>query len=117
VVVRAYPAPASGQGGKWPVSTNGGAAVRWSRNSSELLYQEGDRIMAVSYMVHGDSFDVDKPRVRLEKLGEPSWDLAPDGRIAVVTPLQSTQAPAAEHTVVFLQNFFDYLRRRVPVDK
>jgi serine/threonine-protein kinase len=117
VVVRAYPAPASGQGGKWPVSTNGGAVVRWSRNSSELLYQEGDRIMAVSYTVHGDSFVADKPRVRLEKLGEPSWDLALDGRIAVVTPLQSAQAPAAEHTVVFLQNFFDYLRQRVPVSK
>jgi hypothetical protein len=37
--------------------------------------------------------------------------------IAVVTPLQSAQAPAADHTVVFLLNFFDYLRQRVPVGK
>ena len=56
VVVRAFPAPASGQGGTWQVSTNGGTAVRWSRNSHELLYQEGDRIMAVSYTVNGDTF-------------------------------------------------------------
>jgi hypothetical protein len=117
VVVRAYPAPASGQGGKWPVSTNGGAAVRWSRNSSELLYQEGDRIMAVSYTVNGDTFIPEKPRVRIEKLGGTNWDVARDGRIAVQTPVQSAQAPAADHTVVFLQNFFDYLRQRVPVGK
>ena len=117
IVVRAFPAPASGQGGKWLVSTNGGTLVRWSRNSRELLYREGDRIMAVSYTVNGDSFLADKPRVRIEKLGGTNFDIAPDGRIAVLTPVQSSQAPAAEHTVVFLQNFFDELRRKVPLDK
>jgi serine/threonine-protein kinase len=114
VVVRAFPAPASGQGGKWLVSTNGGTSPRWSRNSRELLYQEGDRIMAVPYTVNGDSFVVEKPRVRIEKLGGMQWDVAPDGRIAVLTLVESPQAPAAEHTVVFLQNFFDELRRKVP---
>jgi serine/threonine-protein kinase len=117
VVVRAFPQPASGQGGKWFVSTNGGTSARWSRNSHELLYQEGDRIMTVSYTVNGDTFVADKPHVRLEKLGATVWDLAPDGRIAVMTPVQSAQAPAADHTVVFLLNFFDYLRQRVPAGK
>ncbi len=117
VVVRAFPAPASGQGGKWLVSTNGGTLVRWSHSSSELLYQEGDRIMAVRYTVNGGSFDADKPRVRIEKLGGTAWDIAPDGRIAVRTPVESPQAPAAEHTVVFLENFFDELRRKAPLPK
>jgi serine/threonine-protein kinase len=112
IEVRAFPPPASGQGGKWPVSTNGGTLPRWSRNS-ELLYQEGDRIMARSYTVNGDSFAVvGNPHVRVEKLGGTFWDLAPDGRIVVLTPVES-----AEHTVVFLFNFFDYLRQRVPVGK
>ena len=117
VVVRAFPAPASGQGGKWLVSTNGGSQVRWSRTNRELLYQEGDRIMAVSYTVNGSSFVADKPRVRIEQLGGTFWDVAPDGSIAVLTPVASPQAPSAEHTVVFLENFFDELRRRVPVGK
>jgi serine/threonine-protein kinase len=117
VVVRAFPAPASGQGGKWLVSTNGGGSPHWSRNSRELLYQEGDRIMVVSYTVNGGSFAADKPRVRQEKLGGTIWDVAPDGRIAVVTPVESAQAPAADHTVVFLENFFDYLRQRVPAGR
>jgi hypothetical protein len=34
-----------------------------------------------------------------------------------VTPVESAQAPATDHTVVFLENFFDYLRQRVPVGK
>jgi serine/threonine-protein kinase len=117
VVVRAFPAPASGQGGKWRVSTNGGSWVRWSRKSNELLYLEGERIMAVSYTVNGGSFAAEKPQVRVEKLGGTNWDLARDGRIFVQTPVESAQGPAAEHTVVFLQNFFDYLRQRVPVGK
>jgi serine/threonine-protein kinase len=117
VEVRAFPAPASGQGGKWRVSTNGGTAVRWSRNSHELLYQEGDRIMAVSYTVTGGAFVYEKPRVRIEKLGGRIWDVAGDGRIAILTPVESAQSPAANHTVVFLENFFDYLRQRVPVGK
>jgi serine/threonine-protein kinase len=115
VMVRAFPAPASGQG--WLVSTNGADILHWSRNSHELLYQDADRVMAVSYTVKGDSFVADKPSVRVEKLGGKGWDLAPDGRIAVVTPVQSAQAPAADHTVVFLLNFFDYLRQRVPVGR
>jgi len=35
----------------------------------------------------------------------------------VLTPVESAQAPAADHTVVFLENFFDELRRRVPTGK
>jgi serine/threonine-protein kinase len=115
IVVRAFPAPASGQGGKWLISA--GTFVRWSRNSRELLYQENDRIMAVSYTVNGDSFVPEKPRVRIEKLGGTNWDVALDGRIAVQTPVESAKAPVADHTVVFLENFFDYLRQRVPVGK
>jgi hypothetical protein len=30
-------------------------------------------------------------------------------------PVESTEAPKQEHEVVFLINFFDYLRQRVPV--
>jgi serine/threonine-protein kinase len=101
VVVRVFPPPApGGQGGKWQVSTNGGTNPHWSRNSHELLYQSGDRIMAVSYTVDGDSFKADKPRVKIERgvgvytPGSMTWDLAPDGRIAVLTPAQVPRHPA-----------------------
>jgi hypothetical protein len=42
--------------------------------------------------------------------------LSPDGkRVLVLTPVESVEAPKQEHEVVFLQNFFDELRRRVPL--
>ncbi len=52
------------------------------------------------------------------KFGGISWDLAPDGkRLLVLTPVESAEAPKQEHEVVFLENFFDYLRQRVPLVK
>jgi len=80
------------------------------------MYQSGDQIMAVSYTVKGDTFVPDKPRVWIAKLGGTDWDLAPDGkRVAVVIPMESAVAPKPEHEVVFLENFFDELRRKVPL--
>jgi hypothetical protein len=97
----------------------------WSPNGRDLLYQSGEQIMAVSYTVKGDAFVPEKPRVWNAKLGaavDPNvtgmqWALAPDGkRVAVITPVEAREAPQPEHTVVFLQNFFDYLRQRVPME-
>jgi len=82
------------------------------------MYQSGDQIMAVSYTIKADTFVAEKPRVWIAKPGGTEWDLAPDGkRVAVVTPVESTEAPKQEHEVVFLENFFDELRRRVPISK
>ena len=116
VKVRPFPQPASlGQDGSWQISNSGGTQPKWARNRRELLYQTGDRILAVSYSVNGNTFVAEKPRVLIEKLGGTDWDLAADGRIAILTPAAAPSAQAAEHTVVFLENFFDELRRRVQV--
>jgi serine/threonine-protein kinase len=120
VVVRAFPAPAAGQESIWPISNSGGGVPAWLRSSQELLYQSGDQIMAVKYSVKGDSFEAEKPTVWVPRLGgigfRGSWDLAPDGkRLAVVMPVETTTASKAEHEVMFLENFFGELRRRVPV--
>jgi serine/threonine-protein kinase len=116
VYVRAFPPPASGQGGKWQISNSGGTVPRWSRNGHEIIYQAGDQLMAASYTVKGDSFVADKPRVWIARLGGTQWDLAPDGkRAAVLAPIEAAEPPKQEHEVVFLENFFDELRRRVPL--
>jgi serine/threonine-protein kinase len=126
VYVRPFPPPASGQGGLWPISNGGGTLPVWSPNGRDLLYQSGDQIMAVSYTVKGDAFVPERPRVWIAKLGaavvpnvnRPQWALAPDGkRVAVIMPVETSEAPKPDHTVIFLQNFFDYLRQRVPMEK
>jgi serine/threonine-protein kinase len=121
VYVRAFPAPSSGPGGKWLISNAGGVFPIWSRTSRELFYQSADQIMAASYAVNGDAFAVEKPRVWIAKLGGVAsdltrpFDVAPDGkRLAVLRPVEPVQAAKGEHEVVFVQNFFDELRRRVP---
>jgi hypothetical protein len=63
----------------------------------------------------------DKPRVWSEtKLGGigRNVSIAPDGkRIAVLMPAGAPEAPQAQNHVIFLENFFDELRRKVPVGK
>jgi predicted Ser/Thr protein kinase/WD40 repeat protein len=118
VYVRTFPAPSSGQGGKWQISSSGGMWPRWSHMGHELFYENRDQILAASYTVAADRFVADKPRVWLAKFGGTDWDVAPDGkRLLVVTPVDSANAAKQQHEVVFLENFFDYLRQRVPLGK
>ena len=118
VYVRAFPPPASGQGGKGQISNNGGTGARWSRTAPEIVYRSGDQVMAVNYTIAGDRIVAEKPRVWIEKLGGTEWDLAPDGRrLAVLTSARSEEPPVREHEVVFLLNFIDELRRRLPMGK
>ncbi len=120
VYVRAFP----DRGGKWQISNGGGAYVVWSRQNHELFFRTLDgQIMIAEYTVGGDSFAPQRPRVWSEKrlanfgpLTNPTYDLAPDGkRIAALMPAEGPDAQA--HHVIFLQNFYDELRRRVPVRK
>ena len=58
----------------------------------------------------------DKPRVwsDLGTTGLGSYDLAPDGkRVAAVLPAEGLGEQQSQSRVIFLQNFFDEVRRRV----
>ena len=122
IYVRAFP----DKGGKWQISNGDGAYPVWSRNGRELFFRSGDnRIMVVSYSAKGDSFQAEKPRVWSEKrlpdfglVGLGSYDVAPDGkRIATLMPAETPEDQRAQNHVIFLENFFDELRRRVPLGK
>jgi hypothetical protein len=73
----------------------------------------------VSYSVNGTSFVAEKPRLWSSKSGNiADFDISPDGkRLAAVMSPQNAKTPASEHEIVFLDNFFDELRRRVPIGK
>jgi hypothetical protein len=72
--------------------------------------------MVAAYAVKGDSFEADKPRMWTEKqLGGTlvNFDLAPDGkRIAALMPVDTAEGQKAQNHVIFLENFFDEVRRR-----
>ena len=45
-------------------------------------------------------------------------DLAPDGkRIVALMPVETAEAQKAQNQVTFLMNFFDEVRRKVPIGK
>jgi hypothetical protein len=112
--VRAFPSSPTSPGGQLLIAKGVGRAV-WSRTKPELLYQAGDQIMAVSYVVNGDSFKAENPRIWARMVGGTIFDLALDStRVAVLTPVGVLDAAHAEHEVVFLLNWLDELKRRVP---
>jgi serine/threonine protein kinase/Tol biopolymer transport system component len=120
VYVRSFP----DKGGKWQVSNSGGLDPEWSPTGRELFFRSADnRIMVATYTVKGDSFVADKPRIWSDKpilnagFGR-NYDLAPDGkRVVALMPVDVPEAQQAQNHVIFLQNFFDEVRRKVPVGK
>ena len=107
--------------GTWQVSTEGGAFPTWSKSGKQLLFATLDqRIMSVTYSTEGGSFRATAPQVWTNdrhQLSGPTFmrnfDILPDGRVAF-----SKAADAGEKSsdpVVMVFNFFDELRRKVPV--
>jgi serine/threonine-protein kinase len=99
------------------ISRSGGGAVLWSPDAPELLYQAGDQVMAVRYTIKGGEFVPQRAKVRVPKLGATAWDVLHDGRIGLISRVESPNQPSTpapfEHTVVYVQNVFDEVRRRL----
>jgi serine/threonine-protein kinase len=116
IFVRPFP-PA---GGKWQLSTGGGIYAVWSKKGRELFYETTDnRIMVVDYSADGASFLPGQPRLWSDKqlfyTGTSNLDLAPDGMRFVVLSMPEA-APGAKGSVhvTVLENFFDWVRKRLP---
>ena len=116
-----YVRPFPGPGGKSQISTEGGSYPIWSRDGRKLFFVTPDlRIMVTSYTAKGDSFAAGKPQVWSQKNltylgGNYPYDLAPDGqRFAVVLNPGGTEERPTDSVTVLL-NFFDELRRKVPL--
>jgi hypothetical protein len=115
--VRPFPGP----GGKWQISTGGGRYAAWSRTGKELFYQVDDgSIWVATYVVEGSSFRAERPREWSPERVMPlptsvrSFDLHPDGKRLAVLRAPEEQTGAKRDHVVFIQNFFDELRRLAP---
>jgi serine/threonine-protein kinase len=88
--------PFAGAGGAMrQVSRDGGQESRWSRDGKELYYfaPGGSGIMAVT--VNGDSFSAPRllfeGRYRMASNSNTNYDVARDGRLLMVQPIQPTK--------------------------
>ncbi len=94
-----------------------------ARGGGKRLTWGKSRPVVFGRALKGDSFVADKPRVWSEKrIGDTglnvNYDLAPDGkRIAALMSAGVPEAQQAQNHIIFLENFSDELRRRVPAAK
>jgi hypothetical protein len=78
-------------------------------------------MLVAAYTITGGQFISEKARVWLEKpLGNPrggrNFDVAPDGkRIIAIVPVEDPDEQKWKNHVVYMENFFDELLRRVPL--
>jgi Tol biopolymer transport system component/tRNA A-37 threonylcarbamoyl transferase component Bud32 len=119
IYVRPFPGP----GGQWKVSTGGGKFPVWSPSTHQIFFLGGDnRITVATYAIAGNSFTSGTPRawsptvVRRNGVQQ-SFDVSPDGTRVVTLPAPAAKNVSGTLHVTFLLNFFDEVRRRVPVGK
>lgn len=77
-----YVQPFPGPGGKWQISTEGGARPVWPRKDSEIFYIAGKKLMAVPVQT-SPTFSAGTPKVLFESEFYDSghyYDASPDGK-------------------------------------
>ena len=119
VYVRPFPGP----GGKWLVSSDGGTSPAWSAASHQIFYStpNGHQMRVVDYQAHGDAFAASPPRPwggsrRLISSSGTDFAVSPDGKRIVGFISEIKEADHAGNLqMTFLVNFFDELKRKVPL--
>jgi Tol biopolymer transport system component len=98
-----YVQPYPGPGTRVTVTSEGAPAEpMWSKNSNELFYRSGQRILSVRFKMSGTEFIPEKPVMLFQQpaLGSgttvrATYDVAPDGRFLLNLPM----ADAAEERI------------------
>jgi hypothetical protein len=116
-----YAQPFPGLGGKWQISTAGGAEPRWSRDGRQLFYLSGDKMMVVEIQTKA-GFIAGSPRLLFDQpyahdavlARAATYDVAPDGQHFLMLK-EDTQSSQLQLRVVL--NWTAELKSRVPAGK
>ncbi len=116
-----YVRPFPNSGGKWQISTQGGAEPKWSRRGMEIFYRWSDSLYSVSIVAGESSIEASRPRARIlipSGTGNVtgSYDLTPDGSAVVAARvIQRDRDMAPRRRVRVTLNWFERLRSLEPV--
>jgi eukaryotic-like serine/threonine-protein kinase len=112
-----YVRPASGEGARWQVSTEGGEEALWSKDGRELFYRNGPKWMAVAVTTN-PQFKASAPRMLFEgpyrNVRGVSYDVASDGRFLMLEE-NYKQPPTTQLQAIL--NWSEEVKRRVPAGK
>ena len=102
--------------GKWQVSANGGNRPQWSADGKELYYLQETEMMVVGLSTADSSPELETPRTAfplpegvLQFLG---FDLAPDGRFAMVS--EGVRSADEKIGILVVQNWVSEFARPAP---
>jgi hypothetical protein len=114
VYVQAFPNP----GGKYQISSDGGAEPMWAKSGRELFYRNGDKMMAVTIGARGDSLEPEPPRLLFEgrftvsEVGVDAWyDVSPDGQRFL---MMKTDEARNTTSIVVVQDWTNELKQLAP---
>ena len=109
--------------GKWQVSRGGGLAPVWAPDGRELFYRRRDlAMMAVPVETEptfrpGNAVMLFEARAFLQLPGPRAFDIAPDGQRFLMIKLdRETSEPPTPGQINLVQNWFEELKRLVPID-
>jgi len=118
-----YVRPFPGKGGKWQVSSGGGARPRWSSDGSRLFFLQSRQLYEADVRVEGDAVQVGRPQAVVELTGgwRDNWDVSADGEqfFFIQQPEGVTAGVEGEPTqnlVRFTFHWFEELRRLLATD-
>jgi serine/threonine-protein kinase len=116
-----YIQPYPPSGAKYQISTEGGNSPRWARNGRELFFRRGDDMLAVDIETR-PVFRFGTPKVLFTGSFESSplgmqpglgYDVSADGKRFLMV---RSPGPNVAGQIEVVHNWFEELRRRVPVN-
>jgi Tol biopolymer transport system component len=114
--VQVYVVPYPGPGGKSQVSLDGGNSSRWNGNGRELFFRSGNKMMSVEVQT-SPAFHAGTPKTLFETANAGGFEVSPDGRRFLMIKPGSAQPGGQQIEMRVVLNWFEELRRRVPLPK
>jgi dipeptidyl aminopeptidase/acylaminoacyl peptidase len=109
IYVRPFPGP----GGKTPISTQGGDFPRW--HGREIFFRTLANELAVVEVQTSPTFHAGHQQILLGPIQTNRWDVAPDGKRVLL--VENTDTPPEGGGLEAVVDWFEELRRRVPVSR
>ena len=101
------------RGGKWQVSSSGGAFAHWLRKSNEIVYlSAGSKVMSATVKYSASSFEVVRTTPLFDlntKGGGTLWDVTADGQTFLV---QFAGMEGASLPVILVTNWQEELKKK-----
>jgi len=101
-----YVRSSAGAPGRWQISTEGGTSPRWAVGG-EIIYRNGTKLMSVAVQTQ-PAFSAAPGQLLLER-SLSNYDVATDGRIAILEAPEASSAPGQMNVVL---NWFEEIRSR-----